>query len=126
MDDEDDRLEVCKCGAENDNKKLIILVPVCCILGMLIGGIFIWDSSKPVNNVFNENDRKHMVEQAWSDGVMWGALAMKNMTENQQSTTEFGSVYQVAKDLKTEFSAQKILPPPAPILSTQTFSQVTN
>ena|ERR1017187_4993735 len=47
------------------------------------------------------------VGESWSDGVMWGALAMKNLLDNKISTPDFGTLINKAQSLKVQFISEQ-------------------
>jgi len=118
------------CGNHDDGGGKFMVGMVCLVIGLLLGwGIVNWSSGydRKADDAKAKNELAKVAEQSWGDGVMWGALAMKNMSDQQVPTKEFGTVLGVAKELKAKFVEEmasksvspKAVPPPAPLVAPQ-------
>jgi len=93
----------------NAENVLFYVSIVCFILGTTLGAVMATWLVLRHTNLQQEGVKKEIrqaVETSWNDGVMWGALAMKNMTDAKEPSNEFGAVMNKAKVLKVQFVAE--------------------
>jgi len=87
----------------------IITAVFCTAIGIVIGwGLVTWNASN-VDKAKSAATQQVVVKaanEAWGDGVMWGALAMKNLDDMKVQTRDFGVVIGKAKELKVQFMAK--------------------
>lgn len=94
------------CGNHDDGQGKFMVGMVCLVIGILIGwGIVNWSSGydRKSDDAKAKKEIAKVADQNWGDGVMWGALAMKNMSDQKVSTSDFGALLGVAKELKVKF-----------------------
>jgi len=94
---------------EDSGLGMIFTAVLCTAIGVLVGwGLMTWQGSNTAKEqrAKFQKDLATTAEQAWGDGVMWGALAMKNMTDAKEPSNEFGAVMNKAKVLKVQFVAE--------------------
>jgi hypothetical protein len=96
----------------NDDGGLTVLtVGVICLLAGMALGMFTQknfgsttelDKAKAALTEL-KGDFPRATENAWTDGVMWGSLAMKHITDRKQPDNDFNVVLGQARELKVLF-----------------------